>query len=424
MSHAPSRFTGTLAPLANAHFRNLLISNTLWWQAMWMEMIVVGWLVLELTNSAFDVALVGFCRSSPLLLTGFFSGPVCARFGRLRVILISQGINLIGLSIITALVVADAIAYWHLATGAVVFGTAWAFSWTARRALIPDLIGKSQTVEAMMLEGFTQNISRVFGPFASGSIIATLGPAGCYLTLLSISFISLLIMFAVRGPTHVRSDNPTAPWQLMTEGLRYALRNQPILGALGLTVIMNFLAFPYQALLPVFARDILNQGPFELGLLGAGNGLGAFVGLFIVNRVRHRVSRGWIFATGSAFQAANLLLFACATTLPATIPLFGASVGFAFPLSLFLLILSGTGQSAFGVMQSAIVLISASDDMRDRAMGTLVLAIGAGPFGQLQIGHLAELLGAPLALGLQTGVAVIAIAIVTASLPGFRARLT
>ena len=418
-----SRFRGTLAPLGNIDFRNLLISNTLWWQAMWMEMIVVGWLVLELTNSAFDVALVGFCRSSPLLITGFFSGPISARFGRIRVVLISQGISLMGLGIITALVYFDAIAYWHLATAAVFFGTSWAFSWTARRALIPDLIGKSQTVEAMMLESFTQNISRVLGPFASGSLIATLGSKGCYIAVISVSCISFFIMLFVHGPPHVRQPSTASPWKLMTEGVSYAIGNQAILGDLLITVTMNFLAFPYMALLPVFARDILQQGPFELGLLGASNGLGAFIGLFIVNRVRQRFSRGWIFAVGSAFQAANLVFFSYVSTLPLSMVFFGTSIPVAFPLSLGLLLLAGTGQAAFGVMQSAIVLLAARDDMRDRAMGTLVLAIGAGPFGQLQIGKLAESFGAPLALGCQTSAAVVFIVLITAALPRFRAKL-
>ncbi|MGA1199489.1 MAG: MFS transporter, partial [Candidatus Latescibacterota bacterium] len=152
-------FRGTLAPLANADFRNLLISNTLWWQAMWMEMIVVGWLVLELTNSAFDVAFVGFCRSAPLLFTGFVAGPLADRLGRIRVILLSQGISLSVLTLVCILILLERITYTHFLIAAVFLGITWSFSWTARRALIPDLIGKDRTVDAMMLESFTQNIS-------------------------------------------------------------------------------------------------------------------------------------------------------------------------------------------------------------------------------------------------------------------------
>ena len=74
-------------------------------------------------------------------------------------------------------------------------------------------------------------------------------------------------------------------------------------------------------------------------------------------------------------------------------------------------------------MQSAIMLTTTRDDMRDCAMGTLVLAIGMGPIGRLQIGSLTEAYGAPLALGGHTSIAVISIIVVTAALPGFRSRI-
>ncbi|MBT3604609.1 MAG: MFS transporter [Candidatus Latescibacteria bacterium] len=418
-----SRFHGILTPLGNADFRNLLISNTLWWQAMWMEMIVVGWLVLELTDSVWQVGLVGFFRSVPLLITGFVAGPMADRFGRIRLILLSQSLSLIVIGVITVLIWMDAITYWHLVVGAAVFGTSWSFSWTARRALIPDLVGKNRIVDAMLLESFTQNISRVAGPFASGTLIAVLGALGCYVALLIISIVSFLIMLLVHRPVHVPPIGKETPWQLMTEGVRYVTKNQAIMGDLLITVAMNFLTFPFQTLLPVFARDILHEGPFELGLLGACNGIGAFFGLLIVNKVRHNFSRGWIFAIGSICQSVALLGFAIVSTFPLSYALADSTVKLAFPLGLLTLVIAGLGQSAFGVMQSAIVLLAARDDMRDRAMGTVVLAIGTGPFGRLQIGALAESFGAPLALGLQTSVAIVAIIGVLIALPGFRARL-
>ncbi|MBT4138837.1 MAG: MFS transporter, partial [Candidatus Latescibacteria bacterium] len=381
------------------------------------------WLVLELTDSVWQVGLVGFFRSVPLLITGFVAGPMADRFGRIRLILLSQSLSLIVIGVITVLIWMDAITYWHLVVGAAVFGTSWSFSWTARRALIPDLVGKNRIVDAMLLESFTQNISRVAGPFASGTLIAVLGALGCYVALLIISIVSFLIMLLVHRPVHVPPIGKETPWQLMTEGVRYVTKNQAIMGDLLITVAMNFLTFPFQTLLPVFARDILHEGPFELGLLGACNGIGAFFGLLIVNKVRHNFSRGWIFAIGSICQSVALLGFAIVSTFPLSYALADSTVKLAFPLGLLTLVIAGLGQSAFGVMQSAIVLLAARDDMRDRAMGTVVLAIGTGPFGRLQIGALAESFGAPLALGLQTSVAIVAIIGVLIALPGFRARL-
>ena len=275
-----------------------------------MEMLVVGWLVLELTDSAWQVALVGFYRSIPLLIVGFIAGPLASRLGRFRLILLSQGASQVVIFILTALLWTDQIALWHLQASAVIFGISWSFNWTSRRALVPDIVGKDQTVEAMLLESFTSNISRVLGPLLGGVLIDILGAPGGYTAVAIISAISLCCMFLVRPPASpTASSSNASPWTLMVEGLRYMRRNQTILGALLITVVMNFFIFPYQILLPVFARDVLSQGPVGLGWLGAANGIGAFVGLCLVNRLRGVFSRGWIFGIGSAFQSLMLLAF-------------------------------------------------------------------------------------------------------------------
>ncbi len=412
----------TLAPLGNRSFRNLLMSNALWWQAMWMEMIVTGWLVFEMTHSAFDVALIGFYRSIPLLLTGFIAGPLANRLGRVRVVILSQWIGVLVTATLGILLWYNRLAFWHLAIGAGLFGMSWSLSWTARRALIPDLVGKQRTVEAMMIESFTQNIARVIGPFSCGYLYAQLGATACYFAIFGVSFISFLCMLRVHSPHRPALLN-TSQWNLMREGLKYMRTSQPIMGALLITAIMNFLAFPYQTILPVFAHDILGKGPYEYGVLGACNGIGAFFGLYAINVLRARLSRGWIFSIGSVFQSLALFAFAFGTSWMGALTLFGTPFALAYPLAIFLLVLSGLGQAFFSVMQSAIILTAARDDMRDRAMGSLVLAIGTGPLGRLQIGKLTEVYGAPIALGLHTSVAMVATALVAALLPRFRARL-
>ncbi|MCZ6633507.1 MAG: MFS transporter [bacterium] len=405
---SPSRLRGTLAPLGISSFRNLMVSNTLWWQSMRMEEILIGWLVLELTNSAWQVAVVGFFRSIPWLITGLIAGPLANRLGRIQLSLIAQGISILVVVTITLLLWTDRLALWHLWLGVGISGTCWSLNWTARRALMPDLVGKARVVDAVLLESFASNISRVVGPFLGGALIAALGATGCYAAVTGVSTASFLIMLRVRSPKPSRQASKASPWALMVEGLKYMRHNQPILGALLITVIMNYLVFPHQTLLPVFARDVLGQGPVGLGMLGAGSGVGAFVGLYIVNRLRSVLSRGWIFSIGSIFMA--LMLFA-----------FSFSTDFQF--SIALLILAGLGHACFSVMQSAIVLTSTEDHMRDRAMGALVLAIGTGPIGRLQIGHLAESFNAPVALSFHAAAAACLVLVATAALPGFRKRL-
>jgi MFS family permease len=193
----------------------------------------------------------------------------------------------------------------------------------------------------------------------------------------------------------------------MTAGLRYVAANQVILGVILSTLVINLLYFPYLTLLPVFARDVLKQGPLALGMLGAATGIGAFLGLLLINLLRRRVSNGAIFAMGTLLMTLLLLLFAFSTN---------------YALSWSLLFLTGLGEACFVIMQSSLILLATSDEMRGRVLGLLMVAIGTDPMGKLLIGSLAERLGAPATIAIQSGVAAVAILIIAVGLPGLRGQ--
>jgi MFS family permease len=393
--------------IRNGDYRRLLSSNSLWWQAMFMETVVVGWLVLELTNSAWQVSLVGFCRSAPFLICGFLAGPLTDRLGRRMIILGAQAANFLCYVILTLLLWSGTLALWHVYLTALVLGAAWALDWPARRALLPDLIGKAQTVDAMLLENFAQSTSRIIGPSLAGALIAAFGPVGCYTVMMVLSGIGLWnLSHLSQQPIPRTTMRPTAsPWNLVAEGLRYVGHNQAILGVILITLVMNLLYFPYMNLLSIFARDVLDQGPVGLGFLGAASGVGALLGLFIINWLRDQVSGGWILTVGTFGMSICLLAFALSDL---------------YPFSWAMLLFAGIGQACFGIMQSSIILLAASDEMRSRAMGTLVLAIGSDPLGKLQTGYLAELFGAQMTVAMQAGAAALCILAIAIALPGLR----
>lgn len=400
---------GALGPLRVPDYRRLLSSNTLWWQAIFMESLVVGWLVLDMTDSAWLVALVGFCRSLPMLLFGFYAGLIADRMGRRKIIVMAQALNF-SLYVVTLLLIASGqLRVWHLALTAFGLGSAWALDWPARRALLPDLVGKERTVDAMLLENFAQGWARILGPLAAGWLVAAFGPAGCYAVMAALSGTALVNVYALsQHPVPRTNLRPAAsPWTVLGETLQYVKRSQPILGVMLITVVMNMLIIPYMTLLPVFARDVLGQGPVGLGILGMASGIGSFIGLGVTNYIRRRVSNGWIFTAGTFGMALALVIF---------------SQSSIYAVSWGLLLCVGMGQACFGIMQSSIILLTASDEMRSRTMGILVLAIGSDPVGKLQTGALAQNFGAPFAVGLQAALGAVAIIAIAVMLPGLRAR--
>ena len=401
------QFTGLFAPLRNVDYQRLLLSNGLWWATIFMEGTVLGWLVLDLTNSPWLVALVGFCRSVPFPVLGFFNGSLIDRFGRRRIIIAAQTLNLLAYLTISALLWLNLLAIWHLALASFVVGACWALDWPARRALMPDLVGKERTLDAMLLENLSQNVARILGPALAGVLIAVYGALGCFISMALLSLTTLLVLHTLsQQPIPRNSMRPQlSPWTVIGETLRYARHHQAIFGVLLVTAVMNLFVFPYMTLLSVFARDVLYQGPVGLGFLGTGSGIGAFLGLYLIIKLRRRFSQGWIFIIGTSFMSLTLIAFSLSTL---------------FSLSWSMLFLMGVGQACFGSMQSSIILLAASDEMRSRAIGSLVLAISADPLGKLQTGLLSDLVGVPQAVTLQAMIGLLLIGLIAALLPGLR----
>jgi Na+/melibiose symporter-like transporter len=408
MSSAPAQAPrgGLFAPLKNPDFTRLWLADGLWWQSMWMEQIALGWIALELTDSAWWVAVVAFCRAGPLPVVGLFGPILGERFLRRHLVLFLQSVNLTGASALLLLYLAGGLQYWHLTAVAFANGAAWALDWPTRRALVPDLVGRNRVVDGMVLENVLQGLTRLTGPLLAGLSMDRLGTGGALGFLVVMSAGGVVLLAGLQ--TDSRSPSPpkgvSAAILRLREGLAFVRHQPAILGTLAITVIMNAWAFPFQALLPVIARDVLGQGPMGLGLLGSASGVGAMIGLLLVNWSRDRRSNEAIFAGGS--------LVAC-------IGLLGLSVSTSFGLSLAALVVSGIGQAGFSIMQSSIILVEASEEMRSRAMGALVLAIGSGPLGRIQGGAMAVMWGAPVAVGAMAMSAALGIVVVAWRLRGF-----
>ena len=397
---------GFLAPLRIGDFRRLWLANGLWWNSMFMEQVIFGWLALSLTDSAWWVALLGFFRSAPVSITGVFGATITERFQRRRVILCLQVSNLIGLGTIALLYWFGALAYWHLAAVSLANGAAWSMDWPTRRALIPDLVGRDRVVDGVLLDNVLQSASRIAGPLAAGAAMATLGARESLVLVWAASALSVgclaRLRTAARAPVAPRGLRES--WQRVRGGLAYVAAEPRILGVVLVTVTMNVWAFPFQGLLPVFARDVLGRGPGGLGVLSAAPGLGVLLGLAVVQLARRRWANEAIYGWGSVLSGLGILLFALSTS---------------FPLSALLLVVAGLGQACFSTMQSSITLMSSTDDMRARAMSAVVLAIGLGPLGRLQSGAMAALWSTPASIAIMALLAMGTTGAAMGLVPGF-----
>jgi MFS family permease len=396
---------GALSILAGAEYRRLLGGTVVWWYCFYMEQVVLGWLVFDLTSSARTVALVSFCRTLPLLLVSLFSGPIIDYVGRRRAMIAAQSANLLVYLAIALLLWSGRAAPWNIALAAFWLGTAWAIDWPTRRSLIPDLIGRERMFDGLLLESFLTGIGRIIAPALAGALIARSGALGCYLGMAILSACALSILIPLLRVAETREARPftIAVLPVVSQGMGYVRSNQTILAVMLITVVMNIWIFPYVSLLPSFARDVLHKGPIELGLLSTGTGIGAFLGLLALQYLRRRVSVGALFVIGTGWMCLALVAFALSR---------------AYALSWAMLVCAGMGMACFGTLQSTIILLATSDEMRSRVMGILVLAIGGDPLGQLLIGSLAERVGVQATLAGLGGAAALAVALIVVWLPG------
>ena len=147
---------------------------------------------------------------------------------------------------------------------------------------------------------------------------------------------------------------------------------------------MNVAFFSFKPMIPVFAEKVLFVDPAAMGFLGGASGIGSLFGSIFIAAKRNIRSKSAYYSAGTLISLGLLIIF---------------SFSRSYPLSLVLLILAGVSTSAFGAMQATLILLSAKEEMRGRAMGILSLAIGAEPIGGILLGVLAEILGPSDAVG-------------------------
>ncbi|HUX87271.1 MAG TPA: MFS transporter [Chloroflexota bacterium] len=364
-------------------YPSLWLANLAWNVARWMDQITAGWIAFELTHSVLLVALIGFYRSVPLFVLGLFGGAIGDQVDRRRLIVFVQVLNVTCVAVLAILSVAHRLGYLELAAGEVIMGIGMAVDWPSRRALTADLVTREHLTNAIALDSTAMNISRTVGPFLSGAVIAALSWSSAYATLGLLYCVSGLLVARI-PPSVVKSRGlDRRVWRGLTEGIGEVLKDQAIVGVLMVTVVMNLLFFPFQQVLPVEAADVLHQGAIGLGTLVAADGFGSLLGtLGIATLVGHR-RHGILFLVGSMAGCAALI---------------GFSLVRGFTSAACLLFVEGIGRAGFSAFQSTIILRNCTVALRSRAMGVLTLAIGVGPFGALEIGILAEVIGTPRAI--------------------------
>ena len=398
------------AVLQNRDFRILWTVKAVHEVSRRMELLVLGYLVLQLTGSPFQVGLIAVFLNLPRPFFSLFAGLVADRLDRRRVLMGVHATYFVISAVLLALLVMGAVEPWHIFLAILLQGSAKVLDDPSRRTAIFDLAGREHLASAMSLETINNNSGKIAGPLIGGVLIASAGFVGSYAAILALDAVSLLMMSRLKLPHRpLGRGEPVQVWQSLREGLGHSLSNRMVLGVLSMSLIMNSLVFPIQFFIPVIASDLLKVGPTLGGLLGSAEGIGNFLG-GVVMVVRRDISQhGRIFAIGALFVAIMVTLVAWSPW---------------FAVSFTLLLLGGLGQAGFSTMQSTILLLASAPEMRGRTMGAQGVVNGMGHLiGGTEIGAIASAFGITLAIGLNAGAGILLILLVMVLTPLVKRRV-
>lgn len=374
-----------LTSLRNRDFRLVWFANLTWSTSRWMEMVVLGWLVLELTNSPFLLGLVMAGRGLAMVLFAAIGGVAADRFNR-RLLLIAAQSGAVALALtMTLLTGTGLVQVWQVFIVTFLGGTMMSFSAPTRQAFIYDLVGAENLTNALAINSAAVNTTRIFGPSLGGVLIGLVGVSGSY-SLMTLTYLAgVACLIAVQRRERISKASEDSVWNNLREGFSYIFRYRVVLALLGIEVMMDIFAMPYLTLMPVFARDVLGVGAEGLGFLLGASGTGSLLGALGVASVGNVRRKALALLLTGAITGLVLILFAYSPY---------------YPLSLALLLGVGLVSAVYNNMMATLLQLTVPDQMRGRVMGVYVLTWGMMPIGSVQAGAVANLMGAPFALGL------------------------
>jgi MFS family permease len=359
-----------------------------------MMMVALGWQMYDLTGSAWDLGLVGLAQFLPALLLALPAGHIVDGSDRKRVLAAAMAVQL---AVAAALALGS---HQHLLGRnallllSLVLGGVRAFQMPASQALLPQLVPLAMLPRAVAMSSTALQGAIIAGPALGGALYAA-GPAlfgvapdtaaaghdaGATLVygVSALGFLVSMLAVLTLHPRPVQRAAEPMSWASMLAGARFIWRRKTMLGAVSLDLFAVLLGGA-TALLPIFAKDILDVGPTGLGLLRGAPAVGALaISLVLARWPIQRRSGRWLLGSVTVYGLAMIA--------------FGLSR--SFWLSLVALALSGAVDMISVVIRHTLVQLETPDEMRGRVSAINSVFIGASnQLGEFESGATAAWLG-------------------------------
>ena len=391
MSAALRRSVGSLqVPNYRRWFAGQLVSIS----GNWMQIVAEMWLVLTLTGSALALGVTTALQFLPILLLGAWGGLVADSMPKRRLLLITQALMAVPALALFALSATGDVAAWMVMGLVLARGSVLAIDMPARQSFVIEIVGADRLVNAVGLQSVLIHSSRITGPAIAGLLIAGGGIELCFL-LNAMSFGAMILALrsldtAALAPPKLATREPGA----IRIAFQYVTRTPELAIPLGMMALVGTLAFNFQVLLPLLARETFAGDATAYSALVVAMGAGAVAGA-LVTGARRRIGDRLLIGSALGFGMFGLIAAAAPTlTLAALalVPLGAASVTFAAGIN-------------------STLQLAAEPHMRGRVMALYsIVFLGSTAIGGPLTGLLSGALG-PRAALVMAGVAAVVAAV-------------
>jgi MFS family permease len=345
--------------------------------AFMMQGVAIGWQIYDLTGNPMDLGLVGLVQFFPVVALSVVIGQIADRFDRRAIAASCQAVKAFAA---LALALGSANGWLGRDTMlAILFlsGTARAFEMPTMHALVPALVPMILLPRAIAASASAQQTAVICGP-SLGGLLYGLGPTTVYATCTVIFIAASVLISRVHIAPRGKERKPLS-METLFAGFSYIYSRPILLGAISLDLFAVLLG-GVTALLPIYARDILQAGPWALGLLRSAPALGALAASILLARHAFSGNAGRImFAAVGTFGAASLL-FALSTSIA---------------MSLLALAIYGASDAISVVIRQSLIQMRTPSDMLGRVMAVNSMFSGSsGSLGEFRAGAVAAWLGA------------------------------
>ena len=352
--------------------------------ALGMQFLILGWLVLELTNSPAQLGLVIAIYGAPNLALLMFGGIFADRVNRRWMLFYSQTIVAALIFGTATLTLYQLISIWHIYGIAFILGTIQGVNMPARMAIVPDLVGREDILNATSLNMAVFNTGRIMGPSLAGWIIQHVGMghalyfnALCY----ALGCVCLLMMSGVESRSQNKDANMLRDFWA---GIKYVAMTPIAFTMVGMSFAFGFFGAAYVQVLPAFGKEVLRLNADGAGFLLTVAGIGSLAGNIYLASLGNTKNKNWLLLGMIILFGVSLFFFALSPI---------------YIVSLVLLFFTGVGFTGFISMGTAILQISTPPELRGRMMSLWLIGAAVHYIGAWPLGTVGEYYGWPMSLG-------------------------